>query len=72
VLTEGFPAENLEARTRKLPRLNPGTGRVGGSFFKIIAGKVGMSTEAKLKLELGFIVSLMVCAIGAGLFAYGG
>jgi hypothetical protein len=40
--------------------------------MKITARRVGMSTEGKLKLELGFIVSLIVCAIGAGLFAYSG
>jgi hypothetical protein len=31
-----------------------------------------MTTERKLKIELLFIVSLMVCAIGAGLVAYTG
>ncbi len=31
-----------------------------------------MTTEGKLKIELGFIVFLIVCAIGAGLFAYSG
>jgi hypothetical protein len=40
--------------------------------LEIIAGKFSMTTEGKLRIELGFIVSLIIFAIGAGIFAYSG
>jgi hypothetical protein len=40
--------------------------------LEIIAGTVSMPAEGKLKIELGFIVVLIACAIGAGIFAYCG
>jgi hypothetical protein len=41
-------------------------------FLKIKQENVSMTTEGELKIELGFIVALIVCAIGAVLVACSG
>ena len=43
----------------------------GDTILEIIAGKVSMPAEGKLKIELGFIVFLIACAIAKGLLVDG-